>query len=267
MLHDHKDFVLPDSSHLSSQLNAFLKTVLPQDVFAYAMPLEVSDEFRGELLKQGIALKVADGAVLKRQCEYLAGRYCAQQSLLKIEEKDAIKLANKEVGTGESREPIWPEGIIGAITHSNRFAMAILTQAQGAYLGIGLDIEEEMSESLAQELSGQILSEAENLLNKSNEIFDNKTFVTLVFSAKESIFKAIFPSVGEYFGFDACELIELNPLEQSLSFRLVSTLSPDWQAGKRLKVKYFALPSLPLSLDKKASEPAQASWLTLAFIA
>jgi len=203
MLHSHKDLVLPDPSPLSSQLNVFLKQVLPHDVFAHLIVLEVSEDFRDKLLKQGIGLKVADGAVLKRQCEYLAGRFCANEGLKQLEHKLAIEIGNKEVATGKNREPLWPQGVLGAISHSSRFAMAVVAQDKGSYLGVGIDIEEEMAKDLARDVSGQIMSEKEKRLNHQLDGFDNKSFVTLVFSAKESIFKALYPSVGEYFGFEA----------------------------------------------------------------
>ena len=260
MLNDHKDFALPDSSPLSSQLNVFLKQVLPQDVFSHLIALEVSEEFRDELLKQGIALNVADGAVLKRQCEYLAGRFCANESLKQLEHKLAIEIANKEVATGKNREPLWPQGVLGAISHSSRFAMAIVAQDKGAYLGVGIDIEEEMTEDLACDVSGQIMSEKEKRLNNKSGSFDNKSFVTLVFSAKESIFKALYPSVGEYFGFEACELIDFDPIEKSLKFRLVSSLNHFWTVDKELNVRFF---SLPIEIEKVTGK---CSWFTLALI-
>ena len=268
MLNDHKDFALPDSSPLSSQLNVFLKQVLPQDVFSHLIALEVSEEFRDELLKQGIALNVADGAVLKRQCEYLAGRFCANEGLNQLEHKLAIEIANKEVATGKNREPLWPQGVLGAISHSSRFAMAIVAQDKGAYLGVGIDIEEEMTEDLACDVSGQIMSEKEKRLNNKFDGFDNKSFVTLIFSAKESIFKALYPSVGEYFGFEACELIELDSIKQSLSFRLIQDLSTYWQAGRILNVSYLSMDNvLEASLGSTPDQTSELnksaiSWLT-----
>lgn len=258
MLHSHKDFVLPDSSPLSSQLNVFLKQVLPHDVFAHLIALKVSEEFRDELVKQGIELNVADGAVLKRQCEYLAGRFCANEGLKQLEHKLAIEIVNKEVATGKNREPLWPQGVLGAISHSSRFAMAVLAQDKGRYLGIGIDIEEEMTEDLARDVSGQIMTEKEKRLNHKPDDFDNKSFVTLIFSAKESIFKALYPSVGEYFGFEACELINFDPIEKNLKFRLVSSLNHVWKAGKELNVRYF---SLPIEFEKITGS---RSWFTLA---
>lgn len=268
MLHDHKDFALPNSSPLTSQLNVFLKQVLPHDVFAHVIALEVSEVFRDELVEQGIKLNVADGAVLKRQCEYLAGRFCANEGLKQLEYKLAIDIANKEVGTGKNREPLWPQGVLGAISHSSRFAMAMVTQDKGGYLGIGIDIEEEMAEDLARDVSGQIMSEEEKRLNKEPDSFDNKNFVTLVFSAKESIFKALYPSVGEFFGFEACELIGLDPIKQNLCFRLTQDLSSDWQAGGVLNVSYLsmdkALETTLVSSSDQTSELKQSatSWLT-----
>ena len=261
---------MPDSSRLSSELNAFLKKILPQDVFAYAMPLAVTEEFRDGLLKQSIALKVADGAVLKRQCEYLAGRFCANESLKQFEHKLAIEIVNKEVATGKNREPLWPQGVLGAISHSSRFAMAVVAQDKGVYLGVGIDIEEEMAEDLACDVSGQIMTEKEKRLNKKTDDFDNKSFVTLVFSAKESIFKALYPSVGEYFGFEACELCAVDVAKKTLNFRLTGDLSDAWKKDTQLEVSYLPLPNKP-HLQTSLLNPSflthqPSSWLTFTFL-
>lgn len=52
---------------------------------------------------------------------------------------------------------------------------------------------------------------------------------TLAFSAKESLFKALYPHVG-YFGFDAARFDAFHLLV------LTQDLSPDWPAGYRFSV-------------------------------
>jgi 4'-phosphopantetheinyl transferase EntD len=64
------------------------------------------------------------------------------------------------------------------------------------------------------------------------------------FSAKESIYKALFPTVGRYFGFeavriDALALAESGPGE--LHFTVMETLCPDWQSGRRDRVQVTLL--------------------------
>ena len=255
------------------ELNNYITQQLPPGVYGHAMPLEVSDEFRdklrGELLKQGITLKVADGAVLKRQCEYLAGRYCASESLTKMEQQLSTPITDKQVGTGNNREPLWPQGILGAITHSNRYAMALVGQ-QGTYQGIGVDIEDIMSAELAHSLCEQIMSAQEALLHQTLNDFDYKTFVTLIFSAKESIFKALFPSIGEYFGFEACELCTVDVAKKTLNFRLTGDLSDAWKKDTQLEVSYLPLPNHS-HLQRSLLNPSllthqPSSWLTFTFL-
>ena len=51
-------------------------------------------------------------AVSKRKAEYLAGRVCAKHVLA------TLSIDNFELHSGTDRAPIWPENIIGSITHT-----------------------------------------------------------------------------------------------------------------------------------------------------
>jgi len=62
--------------------------------------------------------------------------------------------------------------------------------------------------------------------------------VTLIFSAKESLFKALYPHVGNYFGFEAAKLLELHLEAGVLIFELRSSLSSQIISGSRFSV-YF----------------------------
>ena len=55
--------------------------------------------------------------------------------------------------------------------------------------------------------------------------------VTLVFSAKESFYKAAYAEVGCWFGFDAVELVRIDLVHATLGLRCTRTLAPDIVAG------------------------------------
>jgi len=245
--------------------DALLTQFLPADVNAHLMLLEVSHGFRDALLVQGMVLPEAvEGAVLKRQCEYLAGRYCARVCLQKLSQAQGFTGSDMIVGTGKNREPLWPHGIIGSISHSNQFAITIVSHSASSYLGLGVDIEEQMKPDLALSLCDQIMSKREvsQFNGLSQMCFED--FVTLIFSAKEALFKALFPTLGVYLEFDSNELIYLDQEASLLHFRLSYPLSPTWYKGRILKVHYQAL-TAPHD-DVSVSKPPIVSWLTLALL-
>jgi len=120
--------------------------------------------------------KLAD-AVIKRQGDYLAGRYAGGCAL------DQIGKPVEHIAMHADRSPVWPDGCRGSITHSGFQALSVVgLTAQYNYLGI--DIEKIFTGKLAKDLSPQIINSIEKsqlkTLNKSEE-----WLLTLVFSAKE----------------------------------------------------------------------------------
>ena len=167
-------------------------------------------------------------AVAKRRSEFLAGRVCAQQALAQLGTHGLAESTDKR------RDPIWPDGYVGAITHSHGIAAA-LVGAQCHLQGIGLDVEHWISLESARHLSSAILKPHETALLSD----DDATFakqLTLIFSAKESLFKALNPITGTSFYFHDASLVALS--EQSLQLRLDGTLNAQWQAGALLTCHY-----------------------------
>ena len=79
---------------------------------------------------------VVEFARLARQSEFATGRSCAHRALAAIgADVDAI-------GQGSRRQPIWPDGVTGSISHAVGLAAAVATHADGAVASLGLDVEE-----------------------------------------------------------------------------------------------------------------------------
>ncbi|CCQ11182.1 siderophore biosynthesis protein, putative [Pseudoalteromonas luteoviolacea B = ATCC 29581] len=167
-------------------------------------------------------------AVLKRQGEYLAGRLCAKLAMRNA------NYAEQQVPIGENRAPQWPQGLLGSITHSKGLAMAVVGDASSAR-GVGIDIEHFMSAKQEIELQRHILGEADTTcfakLAKAVACP-----LTLVFSAKESIFKALYPSVGRFFGFEAAALELFS--DKDLRFRITQPLSEKVPKGTLITIHY-----------------------------
>lgn len=176
-------------------------------------------------------------AVTKRQAEYLAGRICATRTLESIGHNDAI------VETSDSRAPIWPHETIGAITHTKGIAMAVALPANQAK-GIGIDVEKHMTAEQEVKLQTQILrdDEAEIFRQLGHTV---SCPLSIVFSAKESIYKALYPSVNKFFGFEKAKLVRFDP--HTLTFKITEQLSEQVSQGLELVVHYHIAPELVFS--------------------
>lgn len=163
-------------------------------------------------------------AAAKRQAEFLAGRLCARQALWQLDGRWQAP------DMGEDRAPRWPEGCVGAITHGHGWAAALVGQ-RSAYRGLGLDAERLLSDEEAARLARRVLTPAERERLPADAA---ALAVTLTFSLKESLFKALYPLVGRRFYFPDAELLSWRA-DGHARLRLLSDLSPAWPAGRELE--------------------------------
>ncbi len=160
------------------------------------------------------------------------GRYAAREASLDL------GIAPVDVPTGAHREPLWPPGVTGSITHAAGFAAAAVARVPD-YLGLGIDIEQVMERDVRQSIEHSIITPSEAAcLDLQDGDFSRESLLTLIFSAKESFFKATFPAVGRYFGFEAIEFSGINVQEQTLSFDVIETLSPALHLGHRVVLRF-----------------------------
>ncbi|GAA5786010.1 4'-phosphopantetheinyl transferase family protein [Chitiniphilus shinanonensis] len=181
------------------------------------------------LLHSGLTLPESlAGAVLKRKVEFLAGRDCARSALALAGYPGPFALP-----IGEHRAPVWPEGWTGSISHSKGHAIAVAGRAT-IYRGIGLDLEHRVPAERAAPLREQIGQPAEWLLGDTLGLPPELWF-TLVFSLKEALFKALYPQVGRYFGFEDAEVVAFD--DGLAQLRLCATLAPTLPAGLALTAR------------------------------
>ncbi len=169
-------------------------------------------------------------AVPKRKAEFLAGRYLSRQALM------ALGFSNTSIGIGPSREPIWPEFSTGSISHAGGTAICAVGDSR-KLKSIGLDIEDILSSEMAKNLISEILFDSEYELLDSHA-YSYSAIVTLIFSAKESLFKALFSDVGAYFGFEAARVLSVNPQASRFVIELVQDLTPALPVGSRFNGVY-----------------------------
>ena len=137
-------------------------------------------------------------AVPKRRNEFAKARECARDALARMGIRDFALL------TGAQREPLWPAGVIGSITHCPTLCAVAVASAQ-SYQGVGIDvepalpIEREVAEVVANSRDSASLSGVDQLLA-----------ARMVFSAKESFYKAQFRLTRRFLDF-ADVAVELRP--------------------------------------------------------
>ena len=78
-------------------------------------------------------------SVKNRRAEYLAGRICAADAI------NRLMGCWLTPGSSSSGAPIWPEGIVGSISHRGSDVASVVMNACDELSGIGLDLEEIVS--------------------------------------------------------------------------------------------------------------------------
>src|SRR5207244_6786257 len=63
------------------------------------------------------------------------GRAAAREALARLGH-----VGDEPIGRGAGGEPLWPEGIVGAISHSGELAVAVVGRRTD-FAGIGIDLE------------------------------------------------------------------------------------------------------------------------------
>ena len=148
---------------------------------------------------------------VSRKEHYRSGRICAGEVLSKLG-----TLGQPVLRDPQTREPLLPEGISGAITHSGKWAAAAAGKTSDVS-GIGIDLED-LERQVDSRISRHVcIPEEQKWLQECGEDFLEQN-LKIIFSAKESIFKAFFPYTRTYLHFhDARILMEQTLFQKSKS--------------------------------------------------
>lgn len=179
-------------------------------------------------------------SVAKRQAEFLAGRCCARAAMQQLDGSHCVP------AIGEDRAPVWPAHISGSITHSSGRAAAIVAH-KAQWRGLGMDLENLIPLARAERLAAEILNPAELQRMHALPREQVSRLVTLTFSAKESLFKALYPIVQKRFYFEHAELIEWSDNGHG-RLRLLTDLSTEWRDGSELDMQFSVFEGLLLTL-------------------
>ena len=198
-------------------------------------PARLSDS---DFARAGI---VPVSGVAKRQSEHLAGRLCAREALRRVTGQATTP------GVGEDRAPQWPAGTCGSITHSHNRAAAIVAPTR-QWRSLGIDLERMMPPQRAERLAAEILTPQELQRIAHLDPEQRAWQISLTFSLKESLFKALYPLVLKRFYFQDAELLWIDPEQRRARLRLLLDLDDAYRAGCELPALYAEWDDRLLSL-------------------
>jgi 4'-phosphopantetheinyl transferase EntD len=168
-------------------------------------------------------------AVEKRRREFSAGRCCARQALR------ALGCENTPIMHDQNGAPLWPQGIVGSITHSTTHAAAAVVQ-DSRLRGLGIDMETISRVSPA--ITNKILTGPEKTtLQRHPDPAEQQRLLALLFSAKESIYKCLHPLLQCRIGFEDAR-IECEPNQNSITIVLCTRIQSALPGVELLRGSY-----------------------------
>lgn len=151
-------------------------------------------------------------AVERRRREFVTARRCAREALALLGHPPA------PIRSGSGREPLWPAGVVGSITHCLGYrAAAVAHDTDLASIGIDAEPHGPLPDGV---LDAVTIPPERVLLDRLARADPGTHWGRLLFSAKESIYKAWYPLTGRWLGYeDAC--LSVDAAKQTFTARLL----------------------------------------------
>jgi 4'-phosphopantetheinyl transferase EntD len=143
---------------------------------------------------------VSQNATQKRRYDFSDGRELAGRCLASIGAEPQM------IGRGQHREPLWPGGICGSITHTQGLVAAV-AGFEGSALQVGLGLDAERITPLAAFDCAHLFTREERAFLANVAEANRAAFATCFFSAKEAIFKAQFPLTTNFVEYNEVSLL------------------------------------------------------------
>lgn len=210
--------------------------------------------------------RVVSQAVEKRRLEFTTARFCARRALALLGRPPAPILP------GQRGEPRWPVGIVGSITHCVGYRGAVVGETE-LVRTIGIDAEPNaaLNDGVLEAVSLAAERDDIRLLNRDHP---QVHWDRLLFSAKESVYKAWYPLAHRFLDFEEA-MITIDPLAGTFTARLLvdgptvngrqlTGFNGRWIADNGLLVTAIVVPNMltarhsPVRFTVAAATPAPA---------
>ena len=174
----------------------------------------------------------------RRLNEFSLARTCARHAIARLGMLPAPILV------GAHREPIWPPELVGSITHCQGYCAAAVAYKKSLST---LGIDAEIHAALPGEVTDQIALPTERLQLAELARYPLH-WDTVLFSAKESVYKAWYPLTGRWLGFEDAS-ITIDPFNGSFTARLSirSTAEQEPDSPKEFDGRYLVSDGLVLT--------------------
>lgn len=185
--------------------------MLEQIVPATAVAVEAFEDTPDEPPHPGEEHLIAR-AVDGRRREFVTTRRCARTALT------SLGFPAVAILTGPDREPLWPAGVVGSLTHCTGYRAAVVARDTDL-ASIGIDAEPHAA--LPPDVLRLVTSPAErDHLTQLAATDPAIHWDRLLFSAKESIYKAWHPLTHRWLGFDEA-VLTMDPTARTFTARLL----------------------------------------------
>lgn len=198
-----------------------IEALFPPEV----VTVEASEALAREPLHPDEAALAVGMSEARRQ-EFALGRACARHALARLGRPGPVLRR-------DDRAPIWPEGVVGSLTHCDGFCAAAVAK-RGSVVALGLDAE--LDKPLRDRVGARVCTASERAHVADLPMLEPARWEKLVFSAKESFYKAYFPVARSFLGFQDVAL-RFDPEAQRFEARLLRDDKP----GPRHASGRFAL--------------------------
>ncbi len=186
-------------------------------MIADILPPEVmAEEAFGDL--PGVTLFPAEEAVIanavdKRRREFTTARGCARAALTRI------GVPPVPIVPGLRGVPQWPSGVVGSITHCDGYrACAVARDSDIVTIGIDAEPHDRLPDRVLEAVASR--AERTRLAALTAAVSD-VCWDRVLFSAKESVYKAWFPLTLRWLGFEGAA-VDFDVVSQSFTARLLA---------------------------------------------
>ncbi len=188
--------------------------------------------------------EVISNAVEKRRREFRTGRACARSALVDL------GVQSQAIPSGPRGAPQWPAGVVGSITHCDGYrAAAVARTTDLVTIGVDAEVDAPLPEGVLADIA---LPEEVRALEALALAEPGLSWDRLLFSIKESVYKAWFPLTERWLGFEDAR-VRIDPHCGSFAARLLvpgpsldggelNTFAGCWLAGDGLLLAAIGTP-------------------------
>jgi 4'-phosphopantetheinyl transferase EntD len=156
--------------------------------------------------------QVLGDSVDKRRREFTTARHCARLAL------GTLGVRPTPVLPGPRGEPLWPEGVVGSMTHCDGYRAAVLGRtAKVVSIGIDAEPNEPLPPGVLEAVS---LPEERAWIRQRSLPGHQVCWDRLLFCTKEAVYKTWFPLTKRYLDFEDAT-ITVDPAEGTFKARVL----------------------------------------------